>query len=75
MAADDILASDLEIAFTEAAIEAHRKSPKQLPFTGQCHNCQACVESPKRFCNSECSEEYMWYQKRKNGAELFRGMA
>jgi len=72
--ADDVdLACDLEQIFTEQAIAANRKTLVKFAFTGECRNCSNPVESPKIFCDSECSAEYEWYAKRSRGAEVFSG--
>lgn len=64
MAAEDIIASDLEIAFTEAAIEANRKTLHKLQPRQKCYNCDADLEGDQLFCNTDCSEEWEWYAKR-----------
>jgi len=52
---------------TEAAV-AYRKPEPGLAYTGECHNCGTAVESPQRFCDSECSAEWEELQQRRAGA-------
>jgi hypothetical protein len=35
-----------------------RKAEPGLQYTGACHNCEAFVAAPKRFCDSACADEY-----------------
>lgn len=30
----------------------------ELPFTGECHSCEAEVKPPRRFCDSSCREDW-----------------
>ncbi len=41
-----------------AAAVSKRKPEPGLPFTGECHNCGEAVEAPKRFCDSDCADEW-----------------
>jgi len=29
-----------------------------LPFNGECHNCQAELASPLRFCDHDCRDDW-----------------
>ena len=76
MAADDIIASDLEIAFTEAAIEANRRPLRKMEATGFCYNCQTQLDSLRLFCDADCREDWEFRQTRAKGKyAVFSGMA
>lgn len=51
--------------FLNVAIQNARVAEPALPFIGGCHYCGDPVESPARFCNSDCTEDYAWLQKRR----------
>lgn len=61
-------ASEVEAAFTEAAIENARKlsASKSLRPKGECHNCADPLEYPDQiFCDIECAEDYHYVQERR----------
>lgn len=51
--------AEIDLGF---ALAAARKPVPRLTFTGICHCCEERVESPKRFCDSDCAD--MWERKR-----------
>lgn len=37
---------------------ARETLPKDLPFTGECHNCSEPLPLQTRFCDSDCRDDY-----------------
>lgn len=67
MADDAELGSDLEMMFTEAAIEANRKPLVKMIPNGKCRNCETLLDNPQAlFCDTTCEQEWRWFVKRSN---------
>ena len=41
-----------------------RKPTPALDYTAECHNCGEAVASPKRFCDSDCADEWEEIERR-----------
>lgn len=40
-----------------------RTKEPALPPRGTCYNCEADVAHPKLFCDSECAEDFAFFQR------------
>lgn len=61
--ADDIdRARERESMDRERAIAA-ACARQALPYTGACHNCDAALEPPLHFCDSDCRDDYQKREK------------
>lgn len=61
-------ATALEEAAIEIAVQQIRSKAKQLEIkpTGFCFNCEAKIDSDKRFCDKDCLDDYTKRVGRKN---------
>ena len=41
-----------------------RKAAPVLDYVGKCHNCGEPVDRPRRFCDSDCTDEWEELQRR-----------
>jgi hypothetical protein len=44
---------------------AVRRTEHRLPAVGACHNCEAPVTGPRRFCDAACADEWEQDQQRR----------
>lgn len=51
--ANDRAALDLQ-----RALAAATRGVPPLPFTGQCHNCEAPLPGSMRFCDADCCRDF-----------------
>lgn len=60
------IAADRVEEFTQRSIEnvLRQGGEPVLPFKGSCYNCREKLESPRRFCDEECADEYSYIQSR-----------
>ena len=50
-------ATEVEMRDTQLAIEHARRSVV-IPFTGKCYNCDEQLETPYRWCNGDCRDDW-----------------
>jgi len=51
-------ANELAEKEREATIQRDLAARKGPEFTGKCLNCESPVEKPRRWCDSECRDEW-----------------
>jgi hypothetical protein len=51
-------AQETESLYLAAALAEIHGAARVLLANGRCHNCQAAIADPLRFCDSDCRDDY-----------------